>query len=490
MTTEESALFRALSAATPAAIFVVQDDRVRFANPAAEKLTGYSQAELTTMNLFTLLEGASTGAPMGRHEVKLRTREGSLRWIDLTIAPFELDGKPALIGTALDVTDRKHFDLHSVQAERLQAVGRLAGGIAHDFNNLLLVIAGQSEQLADGLASGDPLLPAVTAISDAARRAASLTQQLLAFSQRQTLVPRAVSLASMVEQMRGVLRDTMGSAITVHVDLAAQVPTVRADRAQLERVLINLALNARDAMGGRGQLAISLDTIQVGDAMMVDRPWLRIGRYVRMQLRDSGAGMSEEVQQHLFEPFFTTKPPGTGAGLGLATVYGIVKQSGGFVWVESEVGRGTLVTILLPPVDVIVEDVQPRKAPVSSRPVVLVVEDETAVRDLLVTILKRGGFDVRSADSAEAALAIDDHYDLLLTDVVLPRMTGPDLARAVRERSPQTRVLFMSGYTGNAVLDETDLDAGRAFIQKPFSSKALVDRIRDLIDLTPQPEPR
>jgi two-component system, cell cycle sensor histidine kinase and response regulator CckA len=221
-----------------------------------------------------------------------------------------------------------------------------------------------------------------------------------------------------------------------------------------------------------------------------ERPWLRTGRYVRLLMSDTGVGMSAEVQKHLFEPFFTTKAPGSGAGLGLASVYGIVKQSGGFVWLDSELGRGTRVTILLPPAETVVEEIPLERAPVSTKPVVLLVEDEDAVRDLLTTVLQRGGFEVRATGSAESALMIDGHFDVLLTDVVLPQMTGPELARVVRERNPHVRILFMSGYTGHAVLEDSDFDAGRAFIQKPFGSKALVERIRELIDAPYSPQAR
>jgi PAS domain S-box-containing protein len=503
MSIEDPSLFRALAVASPVAIFIVQDERLRYVNPAMESLTGYSRATLLQMDPLDLIhpdhrEAAEErrrsrlqgGLRLGRHELKVRTYQGSVLWVDLTLAPFEFEGQPALMGTAIDITDRKHLEARMLQGERLHAVGRLAGGIAHDFNNLLLVITGQTERLIEGLAHGDPLASAATAIGEAARRAASLTQQLLAFSQRQTLIARPLNLNEVIADLRGLLQSNLGSGVTLDMDLAASLPPVRADRTRIEQVLINLALNARDAMRGSGRLHIATDTAEVGDGMLTDQPWLRPGRFVRLRMRDTGVGISPEVQEHLFEPFFTTKSPGAGVGLGLASVYGIVKQSGGFVWLDGQSGKGACVTILLPPAEVAVEEVSPARAPVSTRPVVLLVEDEDAVRDLLTTVLQRGGFEVRAAGSAEAALAIEGSFDVLLTDVVLPQMTGPELARVMRERRPNVRVLFMSGYTGHAVLEDSDFDAGRAFIQKPFGSKALVERIRELIDAPYSPQAR
>jgi CheY-like chemotaxis protein len=333
-------------------------------------------------------------------------------------------------------------------------------------------------------------MSAAKAIGDAARRAASLTQQLLAFSQRQTLIARPLPFNEVITGLKELLHGELGGGITIEMNLAAGLPPVRVDRTRIEQVLISLALNARDAMRGSGRLTISTDIVEVDDALMADRPWLRRGRYIRLRMEDTGIGITAEVRKHLFEPFFTTKAPGAGAGLGLASVYGIVKQSGGFVWLDGEPGRGATVTILLPPADVAVEEARPPRSPVSTRPFVLLVEDEDAVRDLLTTVLQRGGFEVRAAGSAEAALAIDGNFDLLLTDVVLPQMTGPELARAMRDRMPSLRVLFMSGYTGHAVLEDSDFDAGRAFIQKPFGSKALLERIRELIDAPYSPQAR
>jgi two-component system cell cycle sensor histidine kinase/response regulator CckA len=479
MSIEEPSLFRALAVASPAAIFIVQGERLRYVNPAMESLTGYARGALLQMDPLELIDPDHREAAEERRRTRIH---GALRL-------GRLEGRPALMGTAIDITDRKHLEIRMLQGERLHAVGRLAGGIAHDFNNLLLVITGQTERLTEGLRPGDPLLSAATAIAEAARRAASLTQQLLAFSQRQTLIARPLDLNEVITSLRDLLQSDLGTSVTLELDLGGGLPPVRADRTRIEQVLFNLTLNARDAMRGSGRLQISTDTVEVGDGMLTDLPWLRRGRFVRLRMRDTGVGISAEVQKHLFEPFFTTKSPGAGVGLGLASVYGIVKQSGGFVWLDGEPGIGACVTILLPPAEVAVEDVAPARTPVSTRPVVLLVEDEDAVRDLLTTVLQRGGFEVRAAGSAEAALAVDGTFDVLLTDVVLPHMTGPELARVMRERLPNVRILFMSGYTGHAVLEDSDFDAGRAFIQKPFGSKALVERIRELID-APSPQAR
>jgi CheY-like chemotaxis protein len=302
------------------------------------------------------------------------------------------------------------------------------------------------------------------------------------------LIPSPIDLNTVVGDMEALLRHGVGKDVAVVTELTYNLPRVRADRAQIEQVLVNLAANARDAMPEGGQLTLTTDVFAVTDELRRSRPWLTDGNFVRLQVTDTGVGVSPDALPHLFEPFFTTKPGGPGSGLGLATVYGVVKQSGGFIWVDSHPGQGTRVTLLLPAVEATVQEPMTTRPAPRENAVVLLVEDEEAVRELLTSALERAGFEVHAATSGEEALELERQrrFDLLVTDVVLPKITGPQLAREIRHRSPETRVLFMSGYAGDS-LDAAESGGPRTFIQKPFSSRALVDRVRELLN---QPQPR
>jgi hypothetical protein len=493
--------FRALAEGSAAAFFIYQDSKLRYVNPTLEALLGYKADELIGRDPLELIHpdhhaGLATrreGRPRAagvedRREVRVRTRSGDERWVDLTTAPIVYLGRAAVVGTAIDITDRKALEQRVMASQRLEAVGRLAGGIAHDFNNLLLVISGQTERLLEGLGRGHPLRGAAAAIQGAAQRAAALTHQLLAFGRRQMLIPSPIDLNTVVGDMEALLRHSVGKDVAVVTELTYNLPRVRADRAQIEQVLVNLAANARDAMPEGGQLTLTTDVFAVTDELRRSRPWLTDGNFVRLQVTDTGVGVSPDALPHLFEPFFTTKPGGPGSGLGLATVYGVVKQSGGFIWVDSHPGQGTRVTLLLPAVEATVQEPMTTRPAPRENAVVLLVEDEEAVRELLTSALERAGFEVHAATSGEEALELERQrrFDLLVTDVVLPKITGPQLAREIRHRSPETRVLFMSGYAGDS-LDAAESGGPRTFIQKPFSSRALVDRVRELLN---QPQPR
>jgi two-component system cell cycle sensor histidine kinase/response regulator CckA len=287
-----------------------------------------------------------------------------------------------------------------------------------------------------------------------------------------------------VADLEPLIRDAVGPRSRVVLELARNLPPVRVDRARLDQVFVNLVANARDAMGRRrGALTITTDLVTVDDAMREGRAWLPGGTWVRMQVADTGPGIAPDVLPHVFEPFFSTKSAAPGIGLGLSTAYGIVKQSGGYVWIESDPGSGARAVILLPPAETVPEEVPTAAALPTGQPQVLLVDDEEGVRELLGTVLERNGFVVQSAASAEAALQIlsNASFDVLLTDIVLPGMTGIELARRVLAQAPRTRVLFISGYTGDAVLDAADLGAAPNFIQKPFGSRVLVARLRSLL---------
>jgi PAS domain S-box-containing protein len=497
---DSESTFRALAEGSAAAIFIAQDAKLRYVNPSLEALVGYGADELLGRDPLELLHpdhrsdraeaGERAHATDGeeRREVRVRTRSGEERWVDLTTTPIVYLGRDAVVGTAIDITDRKALEQRMVASQRLEAVGRLVGGIAHDFNNLLLVISGQTERLMDGLDAAHPLRGAAAAVQRAAERAAALTHQLLAFGRRQMLIPSPIELNTVVADMDALLRHSVGKDVSLVTQLGQNLPRIRADRAQIEQVLVNLAVNARDAMPHGGRLTVATDAFSVTPEVRRSRPWLTDGPFVRLQVVDNGIGIPADVLPHVFEPFFTTKPPGEGTGLGLATVYGVVKQSGGFIWMDSLQGQGTRVTILLPPVEAVVPEPMTAPPPGSDSAVVLLVEDEDAVRELLVTVLERAGFEVHAASTAEEALEVERRrrFDVLLTDVLLPHVTGPELAREIRRRAPHMRVLFMSGYAGDT-LDAAESGGPRAFIQKPFSSRALVARVRELLD---QPQPQ
>jgi two-component system cell cycle sensor histidine kinase/response regulator CckA len=369
-------------------------------------------------------------------------------------------------------------------APHLQAIARLSGGIAHEFNNLLTVVEANVEQLHQGLPAQGMLREAADGISAAARQAAVLTRQLLAFGRQQTLLPSPLDVNAIVADASPALRRVLGDRVRVMAELGRDLPHVRVDRDQLMEVLSNLALTAQEAMPEGGTFTIVTDLHTVTDEERRHRPWLPSGRFVRMRVTDTGLGMEEQALPHLFEPFFTAHPAARGKGLTMSSVYGIVKQSGGFIWADSRVNKGTSVTILLPPLEppAVANRHDKAEQPTRSLHRVLLVEDTDAVRQTLTSMLEWHGFSVTAASTAEEALefARTLRFDLLLTDVALPGRSGPELAADFRKISAGTPVIFMSGYSANSI-DPRDLDTPRAFLQKPFPMQTLVDRIHELI---------
>jgi len=372
------------------------------------------------------------------------------------------------------------------QTQKMEMLGQLAGGIAHDFNNLLTAILGHVELLADDLAAGDPRGTQVDGIRQAAETASALTQQLLAFSRKQMLQPCVLDVNAVVDRTRRVLARIIGEQIELVTWMPRDLWRVKADSSQLEQILLNLAVNARDAMPDGGRLTIETRNVVLeGDAARMRA--VEPGRYVELAVADTGVGMDDEVQQHLFEPFFTTKARGRGTGLGLATVYGIVKQSGGHIFVDSDGTRGSRFTIYLPTTSESADDRAERASQMrgdGGSETVLVVEDDSAVRSLMATVLRRRGYRVLVAHDGAHALRICDEYlapiHLLITDVVMPRMNGVAVADAVRERRPETRVLFVSGYTADAPIDLSGRGA-EGFLPKPFTPDALARKVRAVL---------
>ncbi|HVZ22084.1 MAG TPA: response regulator [Vicinamibacterales bacterium] len=366
---------------------------------------------------------------------------------------------------------------------QLQAIARLAAGLGHEFNNLLLIISGNGDMLRDRLPEGTSARDSADAIVDAGRRAAALTRQLLAFGRQQTLAPASLDVNHIVTDAVPAIRNAMGKFIAVTTNLGQNLPQVRVDPDQIRQVLSTLAATALEAMPTGGTFSISTDAILVREDDLRRRSWLRPGPYVRLRLSDTGIGVEEQALPHLFEPFYT--PNGTTrGGLTLSSVYGVIKQSGGFIWVDSRVSEGTLVTILLPPIEEPVRAAPPvvstRVEPAGVR--ILLVEDIEGVRDVLKSLLEIHRFTVIPMATAEEALDVmrTEPFDILVTDVALPGRSGPDLAREVRKRFPGRPVLFMSGHPMNAMAD-ADLENPRAFLQKPFSGQTLVDRIREML---------
>ena len=376
-------------------------------------------------------------------------------------------------------------------AQKMEAIGRLSGGIAHDFNNLLGVIIGYSGVLKKSLDKNQPTYEFATEIEKAGQRAASLTRQLLAFSRQQVLSPSVLSLNSLVSDMEKMLPRLLGEDINVSLSLNPELGNVKADQSQIEQVIMNLAVNARDAMPSGGNLDIQTTNMEIDHAFTRDHPGSKAGSYVMLSIADSGTGMSPETIAHIFEPFFTTKKVGEGTGLGLATVYGVVKQSNGYIWVDSEPGKGSTFQIYLPRyLDAEQDPIAKLKSEAREKPqgseMILLVEDADPLRKLAQTFLESNGFRVLSASSGEAALEIaaghSGSFDLLLTDVVMPGMNGRVLAEQLSMRQPGLKVLFMSGYTDSFIAGHGVLQEGTNLLHKPFTEEVLISKVREVLD--------
>ncbi len=412
--------------------------------------------------------------------------------------PFlDVSGHAFIGGMALNITDQVQakaklqlVEEQVRQSQKMEAVGRLAGGVAHDFNNLLTVINGCSELLLEQLSKAHPGHALAKEIHEAGARAAALTRQLLAFSRRQVLQPKVLDINSMLRHLEQILRRALGPDIEIVMELAAELGQIKVDPAQLDQVVINLAVNARDAMPGGGRLTLATSDLEiVEDTHDPDGSCLQ-GRYVRLTVTDTGHGMDDATRASIFEPFFTTKEAGKGTGLGLAMVYGFVRQSGGRIEVTSQLGSGTQFSIDLPCVK---ETASEQPAPQSQRHLppgtetVMIVEDEEGIRAWTRHVLESCGYHVLEASHGPQAIALDETFeapiDLLVTDVVMPRMSGRQVAEALIQRHPHLKVLFVSGYTDDAIIRRGILSATAAFLQKPFSATALAQKVREMLDL-------
>jgi PAS domain S-box-containing protein len=431
-----------------------------------------------------------------RFEVEHYHRDGHIFPLSVTTSLINLGGQPFFLSFHQDITERRQAEGAKValeaqlqQAQKMESVGRLAGGVAHDFNNMLGVILGHAELALEQVDTGQPLHADLTEIHRAATRSAGLTRQLLAFARKQIVTPKVLDLNETVDSMLTMLRRLIGEDIDLQWQPAADLWLVKVDPSQVDQILTNLLVNARDAITGVGKVTIQTANTTVDEDDCTDHPGFAPGAYVRLVASDDGCGMDKDTQAHLFEPFFTTKEEGEGTGLGLATVYGIVKQNNGFINVYSEPGHGTTFSIYLPrhvgkaeqawPAD-------PADATARGHETILLVEDEPAILHLATTMLERQGYTVLAAHTPGEAIRLATKHagpiHLLMTDVIMPEMNGRDLAGNLQSLYPHIHRVFMSGYTADVIAHHGVLDAGVSFIQKPFSVKDLAAKVRETLD--------
>jgi PAS domain S-box-containing protein len=498
---EAETLYRSLVEQLHAVTYIAElgvEGEWLFVSPQIESLLGYSAREWRAnaanwienvhpedRHIVLAAEAVAEGGNPFRAEYRMFRRDGQLIWINDSgsLVPGH-DGRSLLHGVLLDVTEQKQLQAHLSHSQRMEAVGQLASGVAHDFNNLLTIIKGYSSLLMDrNLAEEDA--HAAREIQEAAERAAALTHQLLAFSRKQTLQPRVLDLNRIVHGLEMMLRRVLTENVELCIQTAPDLGAVKADPVQVEQVLINLVVNARDAMPKGGKLTIATAPREVLSDRGEGESLVRAGTYATLSVSDTGVGMDSETRARIFEPFFTTKDVGKGTGLGLATVYGIIKQSNGQIEVESEPGKGASFRVSLPRVEQ--EAVAPRKATMTETHkhgtgTILLAEDEPLLRELGETILTQAGYKIQTAPNAEELKKFvaehDGKIDLLLTDVVMPGMSGPELVRLVRARWPDVRVLYMSGYADDEI-EDLDRDAG--FLQKPFTPMELTAKIAEML---------
>ncbi len=453
-------------------------------NPHAEEVAAFLADDREVLTLRRTVR---------REETVTEPRTGERRWFHVIKTPLVLPGgEDALVlGIVADVTERKRLEEQFYQSQKMEAIGQLAGGVAHDFNNLLTVILGNVEFLLGDLPPDDKRREELSEVRDAAARAAGLTRQLLAFSRRQVVEARPLDLNALVTGVEKLLRRLLGEDVELSTALGPELGTVVADAGQLEQVLVNLAVNARDAMPEGGRLTIETANVELDEEYAASHISVVPGPHVMLAVSDTGVGMDEQTKLRIFDPFFTTKEPGKGTGLGLATVYGIVKQNGGNIWVYSERGRGTSFKIYFPRTEAVVRRITPGSMPAVEGGIetILLAEDEEAVRRLAQRVLEAQGYTVLAAATPAEALKLARRHegtiDLLVTDVVMPGMSGPDLAREVVVERPDMRVLYVSGYTHDAVTRHRVLPEGATFLQKPFTAPALARRVRAVLDVTP-----
>jgi PAS domain S-box-containing protein len=470
-------------------------------NRGAERLYGYSAEEvmgqptLTNLRLhwpeeLRAMKKVRAGESVPPFEAVRQRKDGKQIHVSVCVSPIRRPDGRVIGASAIcrDISERKRLEEQVRQAQKMEAVGQLAGGVAHDFNNLLTIISGYSDLLLS-ISLDERARGPVREIQKAGERAASLTRQLLAFSRKQVLEPKVLDLNAVVTDTDKMLRRLIGEDVLLATALAPGLQPVKVDPGQIEQVILNLAVNARDAMPQGGKLTIETANMELDEGYAALHAEVKPGRYVLLAISDTGCGMNAETKARIFEPFFTTKGPGKGTGLGLATVYGIVRQSGGHVGVYSEPGQGTTFKIYLPAVE---ERISSGKSPGGAKPVpqgretVLLVEDEEAVRKIARLVLQRHGYTVLEATNGQEAIDVGHRHGgqigLLVTDVVMPGMGGREVATRLTALQPEIKVLYLSGYTDDAVVRHGILEAETAFLQKPFTPTTLAAKVREVLD--------
>jgi PAS domain S-box-containing protein len=497
--------FRVLVETAPAGI-VITDQRGRIAevNAQALRMFGYDRGELIGEAIETLLPERLRSShqahrsgytkephvrPMGvGMELSARRKDGTEFPVEISLGPLVAKDEVLVSSTILDITGRKKMEKQLRLSQRMEAIGELAGGVAHDFNNLLTVIMGCADVALEALPPDHPAARKVEMVRKAGASAADLTRQLLAFSRQQMLQPRVLDLKDIVERTQALLHRLIGENIECKISLEPSLGYVKADPGQIEQVVLNLAVNARDAMPQGGRLTIEACNVDLDDSYKDEHQQVVPGRYVMLAVEDTGCGMDRETQSRIFDPFFTTKELGKGTGLGLATVYGIVKQSRGYIWVYSELSKGTVFKVYLPRVEQFaptVEQKEPEVTVLRGCETILLAEDSASLREMAREYLESVGYTVLEAASGAEALQKAKDFagtiHLLLTDVVMPEMSGPELASQMVSLRPEIRVIFTSGYTDDAIARQGVLDPAVAFIQKPYRPKALARKIREVL---------
>ena len=500
---KSESVFRLLFSHNPLPTWVMDDETLQFiqVNEAAVRQYGFAPEEFGRMTIFDIRAEEKSASlevhprkdgSAGHHQgvCKHRKKDGKVFEVELISHQFDHAGRRVRLVVAQDISERHILEQQLRQAQKMEAVGRLAGGVAHDFNNLLMVIKGHTELLMNAVPAAERMSRKIMQIDRAADRATALTKQLLAFSRMQVLQPRVMNLNGVVDDMGKLLPRLIGEDIDLGIRTAPDLGAIRADASQMEQIIMNLAVNARDAMPAGGRLIIETSNADLDRTYNSTHPIVKPGRYVLLAVSDTGSGMDTETQAHIFEPFFTTKKPGKGTGLGLATVYGVVKQSGGFIWVYSEVGKGTSFKIYLPRVDQ-PEDKGSVPLPLAEVPrgteTILLAEDEQDVREVAREFLESGGYTVIEAHNGAEALRLAAEHkatiDLLVTDMVMPGMTGKELAGRLRHQHSGIGVIYMSGYSEQTAAETTQADANMLLLTKPFSRGSILRTVREALNV-------
>jgi len=445
-----------------------------------------AEHEQTVFTAQEIIAGETDLIPMRLH----RKKDGVIIAVEIAAGTFFSGGRKKIIAAVRDITERKHLEDQLRQAQKMEAIGQLAGGVAHDFNNLLTAIIGHAQLGMHTAEENSSIYKDIQEIEKAGQAAADLTRQLLAFSRKQVIRPQVMDLNQELEGMKKLLQRLIRENIDQQIKPSPELLRIMADPGQVEQVIVNLVVNARDAMPGGGRIILETANVELGKDYVNAHQGVKPGRYVMLAVSDTGCGMSEEVRKHIFDPFFTTKPEGQGTGLGLSTVYGIAKQHGGNIWVYSEEGHGTTFKVYLPVAETQEESERPTEDKSTPRgsETILVVEDEEVVRKVAVRILSKWGYTVLEASNGRQALELLEEQnaapDLLVTDVIMPKMGGEKLAEEYRRRFPGAKIIFMSGYTDGAMQQNGLLMPGVELLEKPFTEPSLAQKVREVLDAT------